>query len=123
MRLLSRIAAASIVSSALALVAGCAGEARGRDANAPVSSEASKINVATVAPPPPCKKIGSAEGVGRDLDEKVADTQAADAGREEAVKLGGDTMVVTESSAEPEAGSGGTAMKVRKKVDVYICGK
>jgi len=72
---------------------------------------------------PPCKKVGTAHGIGEDLDDKVADTQATNGAKEEAAKLGGDTIMVVSQSAGTKAGPGGTVQTLDKTVDVYVCNK
>ena len=97
------------------------GTAKTRDATAPLSPAAQKVEVVKEAKAT-CKKLGSAKARGKDADEKVADQQALDAAKEEAVKLGGDTLVLVTQTNEPEAGSGGTVMNLTKTVDVFSCG-
>lgn len=96
------------------------GGPKARGPGDPISAAASRIEVVT-EPKPTCKKLGSVHGVGEDLDEKTSDGQAMDATKEEASKLGGDTMVIAEQKAEPIAGSGGTSTKITKTADVYRC--
>jgi hypothetical protein len=115
-------AAMGLVSSlALSSWAGCAGGGAGHDPNAPLSPAAAKIQVAAEAAKE-CKKLGRATGRGRDPDEKIAEGRALDSAKEQAVKLGGDTVVPAGQTAEPEAGQGGTILLVAKTVDVYVCG-
>ncbi len=92
-----------------------------REANAPLSAAAQKVEVVKAAPPK-CKKLGSATGQGRDPVEATADAQATDQAREQSAKLGGDTAHVVTETTEQEAGSGGTYAHVTKTVDVYLCG-
>ncbi len=106
--------------SCVALVA-CGG-GRVRDANAPLSPEAQKIELMSAAKPE-CKKLGSVHGIGEDLDDKVSDTQATNAAREEAAKLGGDAIVIVTTTADAKAGSGGTVQVLNKTADVFKCGK
>lgn len=103
------------------LLAACAGNSV-RGADAPLSPAAAKVEVAS-QPKPGCKKVGTAQGVGEDLDDKTADTQATNAAKEEAAKLGGDTIVVATQTSDARAGSGGTLVVITKTADVYACGK
>jgi len=103
----------------LALVA-CGG-GRVRDANAPLSPSASGIQVMESAKSE-CKKVGTVKGVGEDLDEKVSDTQAVNATKEEAAKLGGNAIVIVTTTADSKAGPGGTVQVVNKTADVFSCG-
>jgi len=105
--------------SLLTLVA--CGTSKTRDATAPLSPAAQKVEVVKEANKS-CKKLGTATARGKDADEKIADSQALDAAKEEAVKLGGDTIVIVTQTNEPEAGSGGTVMNLTKTVDVFACG-
>ena len=107
------------VAVVLSLV-GCAGGSKARDATTPLSPAAAKIEVVKEAKKA-CKKLGTAIGRGRDLDDKVADAQALDAAKEEAAKLGADTMVIVTQTAEPEAGAGGTYQNIAKTVEAYAC--
>jgi hypothetical protein len=111
---------ASFVLCVFSLAACGGGKVRGADA--PLSPAAARVEIVSNAKPP-CKKIGSAHGVGEDLDDKVADTQASNAAKEEAAKLGGDTIVVVTQSAGAKAGPGGTVQSIDKTVDVYSCPK
>ena len=60
-------------------------------------------------------------GIGEDLDDKVSDTQATNAAREEAVKLGGDALVFVTTTSDSKAGSGGTTIIINKTADVFNC--
>jgi hypothetical protein len=121
MRSLQKSATFTFLSASALALAACGG-GNARDANAPLSPAAQKVEVVGAAPPT-CKKLGTATGVGRDLNEKVADQQATDAAREQTAKLGGDTAHVVTETNEPEAGSGGTYARITKTVDVYQCAK
>lgn len=101
------------------VLVGCGG-GRVRDANAPLSPAAQKIEVMT-APKPECKKLGTVHGIGEDLDDKVSETQAMNAAKEEAVKLGGDSIVIVTTTADTKAGSGGTVQVLNKTADVFSC--
>jgi hypothetical protein len=101
------------------LVVAC-GSGRVRDANAPLSPAAQSIEVLTAAKPA-CKKLGGVHGIGEDLDEKVSDTQATNAAKEEAVKLGGDSIVFVTTTSDAKAGSGGTQIVINKSADVLKC--
>ena len=103
------------------LLVACGG-GRVRDANAPLSPEAQKIEVMTAAKPE-CKKLGTVHGIGEDLDDKVSETQAMNAAKEEAVKLGGDALIVVTTTADTKAGSGGTVQVLNKTADVFTCAK
>src|SRR5688572_19194341 len=104
--------------STSAAISACASNARGP--NDPLSPAAQAIRVVGTADPA-CKKIGTAHGKGRDLVDKVAENQALDGAREQAVKLAGNTIVVSAQTSEPEAGQGGTYHVVTKTADVYKC--
>ena len=106
----------------IALALACAGSGKARDATTPLSPAAAKIEVVKEAKKA-CKKLGTAVGRGRDLDEKVSDAQALDAAKEEAAKLGADTIVIVTQTAEPEAGAGGTYQNIAKTVDAYACAR
>ena len=111
---------AALGSSVLCLgLFACAGGAA-REANAPLSAAAQKVEVVKNAPPK-CKKLGSATGQGRDPVEATADAEATDQVRDQTAKLGGDTALVVTETTEQEAGSGGTYAHVTKTVDVYLC--
>ncbi len=98
---------------------GCKGGSGGRD---PMTVTASQVKVVTEVKND-CKKIGSVDGRGRDSNPDLADQQGIDAAREQAARLGGEFLVITDTKAEPEAGSGGTVTKVTKSADVYTCPK
>ncbi|MBI2394272.1 MAG: hypothetical protein HYV09_32170 [Deltaproteobacteria bacterium] len=104
--------------AAFALVA-CGG-GRVRDADAPLSPAAAKVQVLGAAQPT-CKKIGSVNGIGEDLDEKVSDAQALKAAKEEAAKLGGDSIVIVTTASDVKAGAGGTVQVITKTADVFDC--
>lgn len=108
-----------VVCSCVAI--GC-GAGRVRDANAPLSPAAQKVEILTAAKAE-CKKLGSAHGIGEDLDEKVSDTQATNAAKEEAAKLGGDSIVIVTTTSDAKAGSGGTTIVINKTADVLTCAK
>ncbi len=91
-----------------------------RDANAPLSPAAQKIEILTAARAT-CKKLGSVHGIGEDLDEKVSDAQATSAAKEEAAKLGGDAIVFVTTTSDAKAGSGGTLVVINKTADVLTC--
>jgi hypothetical protein len=105
----------------LALSSVACGTGKTRDATAPLSPAAQKIEVVKEAAKT-CKKLGTATARGRDADENVADAQALDGAKEEAVKLGGDTIVIVTQTNEPEAGGGGTVQNIKKTIDVFSCG-
>jgi hypothetical protein len=105
----------------LALVA-CGG-GRVRDANAPLSPAAQKIEIREAGKVSECKKLGTVHGIGEDLDDKVSDTQATNAAKEEAAKLGGDAIVIATTTADTKAGSGGTVQVLNKTADVFTCAK
>ncbi len=86
-----------------------------------LSPAAAKIEVATE--PKDCKKLGTAHGIGREIDEKISEQQAIDGAKEAAVKLGGDTIVFVTQTSAAEAGAGGSVTKIGKTVDVYTCTK
>jgi len=86
----------------------------------PPAPAGARVQVAKDAKPP-CKKIGSAIGRGHDLDEKVSEQQAVDGAREEAAKLGGDTIVFVTQTANASAGAGGTYTDIDKTADVFVC--
>lgn len=111
-----------LVPSVLCLALVACGGGRVRDANAPLSPSAQGVQVMDAAKPE-CKKLGTVHGVGEDLDEKVSDTQASNAAKEEAVKLGGNAVVFVTTTADSKAGSGGTVQIVNKTADVFTCGK
>lgn len=98
------------------------GGGRVRDANAPLSPAAQKVEVLTAAKPE-CKRLGTVHGIGEDLDDKVSETQAMNAAKEEAVKLGGDSIIVVTTTANSKAGSGGTVQVLDKTADVFTCAK
>lgn len=100
---------------------GCGG-GHTRDANAPLSPAASKVEIVAAAKPT-CKKLGTVKGVGEDLDEKVSETQATNAIKEESAKLGGDTAVLVTTTNNAKAGSGGTVQVIEKTADVFTCAK
>lgn len=104
---------------ATVLLVACGG-GRVRDANAPLSPAAQKIEVMTAAKPE-CKKLGTVHGIGEDLDDKVSETQAMNAAKEEAVKLGGDSIVIVTTTADTKAGPGGTVQVLNKTADVFTC--
>jgi hypothetical protein len=117
----SRPLIASVALVALvAFGAVACGSGRVRDANAPLSPEAEKVEVIS-APKPDCKKLGTVNGIGEDLDDKVSDTQATNAAREEAAKMGGNAMVMVTTTADAKAGSGGTVQVIKKTADVFAC--
>ena len=101
------------------LLVACGG-GRVRDANAPLSPAAQKVEVIAAAKPE-CKKIGTVHGIGEDLDDKVSETQAMNAAKEEAVKLGGDSIIIVTTTADTKAGSGGTVQVLNKTADVFKC--
>lgn len=96
------------------------GGGKSRDANAPLSPAAARVEIVSAAKPT-CKKLGSAQGVGKEIDDKIADQQATNAAKEEAAKLGGDTIVIVTQTSNAEAGSGGTEQVITKTVDVFTC--
>lgn len=106
---------------ALFAIPACAGGAS-RAADGPLSAAAEKVQVVRQAPPT-CKKVGSAQGRGRDRVDAVAERKATDDAREQTAKLGGDTAHLVTETTEQEAGSGGTYAVVTKTVDVYRCAK
>ncbi len=112
---------ASALACLVGFSAACAGGTV-RGADTPLSPAAAKVEVAS-QPKPGCKKLGTAQGIGEDLDEKVADGQATNAAKEEAVKLGGDTIVLATQTSDARAGSGGSVVVLTKTVDVYACGQ
>jgi len=103
---------------ALAALNGCGGA--GRDANAPLSAEASKVIVKDAAPEG-CKKLGSAIGKGRNADEGKAKAQALDGAKEQAVRLGGDTIVLAGHDSQPIDGAGGVVAAVTDTYEVWSC--
>lgn len=107
------------VLGSISLLVAC-GTSKTRDVTAPLSPAAQKVQVVKEAKKT-CKKLGTATARGKDMDEKVADDQALDAAKEEAVRLGGDTIVIATQTNEPQAGSGGTYQNVTKIVDVFAC--
>lgn len=122
MRPITHLAAVSFFALAVpaALTAfGCKGGSGGRD---PMTVTASQVKVVTDVKNE-CKKIGSIEGHARDSNADLADQQATDAAREQAARLGGEMLIITDTKAEPEAGAGGTVTKVTKNADVYTCPK
>lgn len=104
--------------TAIALVA-CGG-GRVRDADAPLSPAAAKVEVLEAAKPT-CKKVGTVNGIGEDLDDKVSDAQAVKAAKEEAAKLGGDAIVIVTTASDVKAGAGGTVQVITKTADVFNC--
>lgn len=104
----------------LPIVLVACGSGRVRDANAPLSPAAQKVQILSAAKPT-CKKLGSVHGIGEDLDEKVSDTQATNAAKEEAAKLGGDALVFVTTTSDAKAGSGGTQIVINKTADVFSC--
>lgn len=104
---------------ALGSICACGG-GRVRDANAPLSPAAAKVEVVS-APKPNCKKLGSVKGVGEEINEGVSDTQATNAVKEEAAKLGGDTAVLVTTTNNAKAGAGGTVIVIEKSADVFTC--
>jgi hypothetical protein len=101
------------------IVVACGG-GRVRDANAPLSPAAQAVQILSAAKAE-CKKIGTVHGIGEDLDDKVSDTQATNAAKEEAVKLGGDSIVMVTTTSNTKAGSGGTTIIIDKTADVFKC--
>ncbi len=108
-----------LLGVSLVLLSGCGG-GRARDADAPLSAAAAKVDV-TSSPKPSCKKLGTVKGVGEELDESVADAQATRAVKEEAARLGGDTAVLVTTTNGAKAGAGGTVMVLEKTADVFVC--
>jgi len=106
------------ISTAILLVA-CGG-GRVRDANAPLSPAAAKVEILSAAKST-CKKLGTVRGIGEDLDDKVSDTQATNAVKEEAAKLGGDAAVLVTTTNNAKAGPGGTVQIIEKTADVFTC--
>lgn len=104
----------------LAIASVCCGGGRVRDANAPLSPAAAAVEVMSAAKPD-CKKLGSVNGIGEDLDDKVSDTQATNAAKEEAVKLGGNAIIFVTTTSDAKAGSGGTTVIIKKTADVLNC--
>jgi len=112
---------ARLLSSLFCIALVACGGGRVRDANAPLSPAAQKVEVMQAARPE-CKKLGTVHGIGEDLDDKVSETQAMNAAKEEAVKLGGDAIVIVTTTADTKAGSGGTVQVLNKTADVFACG-
>ncbi len=98
---------------------GCGG-GRVRGADQPLSPAAAAVAVVST-PNAACKKLGTVHGIGETLDEKTATTQAENAAKEEAVKLGGDTIVFVSQTSDAKAGSGGTTQVIDKTAEVYVC--
>jgi hypothetical protein len=101
------------------LSVGCAG-GQVRGADQPLSPAAAAVQVVGT-PDAKCKKLGTVHGIGETLDEKSSSTQAENAAKEEAVKLGGDTLVFVTQTADAKAGSGGTMQVIDKTAEVYSC--
>lgn len=111
---------ALFLAASFVLVA-CGG-GRVRDANAPLSPAAMKVEILSAAKAE-CKKLGSVHGIGEDLDDKVSDTQATNAAKEEAAKLGGDSIVFATTTSDTKAGPGGTIIVINKTAEVLTCAK
>lgn len=108
------------LSISFAILLGACGGGRVRDANAPLSPAAAKVEIVTEAKAT-CKKLGTVKGIGEEIDEKISDTQATNAVKEEAAKLGGDTAVLVTTTNNSKAGAGGTVLVIEKTADVFTC--
>jgi hypothetical protein len=97
---------------------GCGGAGAHEGALSPAAANVGVANDDGVSA---CKKVGTVRGKGRDFDETRAKDNARDAAKEQAVRVGGDTIVLRGHDNQPVAGSGGTTNETIDTYDVFVC--
>jgi hypothetical protein len=108
------------IGISVAWLAACAssGQSGGQSPN---SSNANVTMVET--PPDNCKKVGSVQGRGHDMDGHIADQAAQNSAAEHAQKMGATHLVITAKTKDNVAENDGTWVLTQISADAYACPK